>query len=890
MNSRALTMALLAAWALASSAVWADEAADKFYKERIEPALKKHCFECHSHASGESNGQLMLDSMAGMTGGGTRGPAIVAGKPADSLLMKALGYQITDLQMPPAGKLPDEAIEDFRKWIEGGALGAPAGSGSTSASGIKRLTPEEAASHWAYSRPARAELKSTNEMKKIALGQGIAAPAAQAAIDSFATSRLDSLLLSEQLAAGVLPSAAADRSTLARRLSYDLTGLPADPAITQSFVSDPRPLAVAAEALVDRLISSAHFGERWARYWMDVARYADTKGYVFQEDRNYPQAFRYRDWLVAAFNADKPYTDFIAEQLAGDILDPQNEQGKLPALGFLTLGRRFLNNKNDIIDDRLDVTMRGLMGLTLACARCHDHKYDPVSQADYYALYGVFLNTDEPGGEPWPHRLSESKEDHKSFVLIRGQPGNHGDQVSRRFVSFLAPDNAAIEKGSGRDKIAARITSSDNPLTARVLVNRVWMRIMGASLVESPSDFGARCPAPRQQAVLDDLAVDFMESGWSIKQLVRRIVTSAAYRQSSVSRPEAATKDTENALYWRMNRRRMDFESLRDGVLAVAGQLDQRIGGESEKIHQAPYSHRRTVYAFIDRQNLPGVFRNFDVASPDAHSPQRLPTTVPQQGLYILNSGFVSEMSQFIGSRVTQANQDGPQQVRYLFRRILQREPAADEMAASLEFLKQVSTESGQLPPERWQCGYGELDPATGKLSNFAKLPHRTDGAWQGGAKLPDDRLGWTMLNKDGGHPGHALNHAVVRRWIAPRDGVITVRGKLIHRNDMGDGVRGTVSSNRVGKLGQWSVKQKEERTVASNIDVKVGDVIDMIVDSQGDEGHDSFEWKVRIQYQGGGETFDSSKDLPGIAPIPMAPLDQLAQALLASNEFAFVD
>ncbi len=677
---------------------------------------------------------------------------------------------------------------------------------------------------------------------------------------------------------------------MARRIAYDLTGLPADPALVQSFVTDARPLPLALESLVDRLIASPHFGERWARYWMDVARYADTKGYVFQEDRNYPQAFRYRDWLISAFNSDKPYTEFVAEQLAGDILDPQNTQGKMPALGFLTLGRRFLNNKNDIIDDRLDVTTRGLMGLTLACARCHDHKYDPVSQADYYSLYGIFLNTEEPGGEPWPHRLSESAENRKSFVLVRGQPGNRGDEVQRRFVSFLSPDKETFEQGSGRDKMAARITSSDNPLTARVMANRVWMRLMGSSLVDSPSDFGARCPAPKLQSVLDDLSVEFIESGWSIKQLVRRIVTSSAYRQSSVARADAVAKDAENSLYWRMNRRRMDFESLRDAVLFVSGQLEQKIGGESEKIHQPPYSRRRTVYAHIDRQNLPGVFRNFDVASPDAHSPQRLPTTVPQQGLYILNSGFVSEMAQSIGSRIAQATADRSEQARLLFQRILRRDPTQDELASAMEFLTIVSTEAGQLPPERWQCGYGELDPNTGKITNFQKLPHRTDGAWQGGAKLPDEKLGWTMLNKDGGHPGHALNHSVVRRWIAPRDGVITVRGKLIHKNEMGDGVRGTITSSRSGKLGQWTAKQKEERTVAGNTPVQTGDVIDLIVDSQGDEAHDSFEWKVRIQYQGGGETFESSRELPGVAPTPMSPLDQLAQALLAANEFAFVD
>lgn len=871
-------------------AAFGQEPSSSFYKERIEPVLKASCLECHSHASGEASGQLMLDSMAAMSGGGSRGPAVVPGKPEESWLLKALTYKDAELQMPPDGKLADKVIDDFRKWIADGAVGAPAG-GAVSASGIKRLVPEEAATHWAYQLPKRTAAPTDAELIALARQAKLDPAATDRAIEQFGTTKIDRLLLAAQLSAGVLPSPPADRRTLIRRLAYDLTGLPPQADAIARFVESDGSTDAAFGALTDRLLASVQFGERFARHWMDVARYADTKGYVFREERDYPQAYKYRDWLIEAFNSDLPYTEFIRQQLAADRFDPENQHGELPALGFLTLGRRFLNNKNDIIDDRLDVTTRGLMGLTLACARCHDHKYDPISQADYYALHGVFLNTEEPGGDPWPHRLTDSKDTRKSFILIRGSPGNRGAEVERRFVSFLAPDEEPFHDGSGRAELADRIASTENPLTARVLVNRVWMRLMGASLVDSPSDFGARCPPPRLQAVLDELALDFMRSQWSMKTLIRRIVGSAAYRQQSIARADALAKDPENSLYWRMNRRRLDFEALRDSVLEVTGQLDHRVGGPSEKIHQAPYSHRRTVYAYIDRQNLPGVFRSFDVASPDSHSPQRLQTTVPQQGLYLLNSGFIAELAQSLAGQVTTAlaDRDDQRRIGQLFARILGRAPEPHELAAALELVRSAKG-AVELPAERWICGYGELDAEGGQLKSFARLPHRTDAAWQGGPKLPDEALGWCMLNKDGGHPGSDLQHAVVRRWTAPHEGVVTLRGKLAHRSDQGDGVRATLISSSSGRLGQWTAANGEARTVASDIKVAAGETLELVTDCLGSVHHDGFEWKVRIQYQGGGETYDSSRELPGVRPEPLNAWDQLAQALMAANEFAFVD
>lgn len=374
----------------------------------------------------------------------------------------------------------------------------------------------------------------------------------------------------------------------------------------------------------------------------------------------------------------------------------------LPALGFLTLGRRFLNNQQDIIDDRLDVVARGLMGMTLTCARCHDHKYDPVTQADYYALFGVFLNTDEPGGEPWPHRLVDSNERRESFILIRGSPSNRGPQVAPRFVSFLATDEKPFSQGSGRLEMAAHIVSPQNPLTARVMANRVWLQLTGSSLVESPSDFGLRCGVPKQRRLLDHLASILIDSGWSLKHLMRAIVTSRVYQQASWHRADAYTIDPENSLYWKMNRRRLDFEALRDTLLARVGELNQEMLGKSTPITTAPFSRRRTVYAYIDRQNLPQLFRTFDVASPDTHSPQRAQTSVPQQGLYLLNSDFLDQLARQLASRAEALSSQPSEQSAWMFQQVLCRVPAHQELELMLGFLESQPRESlslNEVPP-----------------------------------------------------------------------------------------------------------------------------------------------------------------------------------------------
>ncbi len=619
-----------------------------------------------------------------------------------------------------------------------------------------------------------------------------------------------------------------------------------------AFVHDPDPDAY--EQLVDHLLASPHYGERWGRYWLDVARYADSKGYVFEEERRYPFAYTYRDWVIRSFNDDLPYDQFVTQQLAADLLPLGEDKHPLAALGFLTLGRRFLNNQADIIDDRLDVVGRGLLGLTVGCARCHDHKFDPIPQRDYYSLYGVFASCTEPKELPllekpertpaliafeaelkkreeavtkyraerlaavlkqarepatvatylkaareargldqqkrrelarnrnlsalllgrWadalakasppddPAKLAEwlarpegqetlkrvldvpaaqvdqlfNRADRNKlrdlqrqadqlratspaappramvladlpnpvepYVFLRGNPGNRGPKVPRQFLEVLAgPERKPFTHGSGRLDLARAITSKDNPLTARVFVNRVWDWYFGRGLVTTPSDFGMRSEPPSHPELLDWLAARFVADNWSIKQLHRLIVLSATYRQSTEGSPQSVAGDPENRLLSRQNRKRLDLEALRDSLMFVAGQLDDKVGGPPVSLTAAPFSHRRTVYGFIDRQNLPGLFRNFDFASPDTHSPHRFTTTVPQQALFLLNSPFAQEQAKALAKRAEAVAPE--QRVKRLYRFVYGRAPTADEIDLGLAFVRTTpATEAGLTAWEQY--------------------------------------------------------------------------------------------------------------------------------------------------------------------------------------------
>lgn len=840
------------------------------FETKVLPLLRERCYDCHSHEAGDASGQLMVDTLASMMSGGTRGPSLVPGNPAASVLYTAMMYDDPELQMPPDGKLSDDEIALFEQWIKSGAAVPAAMVGQ--ATEKNDATASLADSHWSYQPPEPLQVSpEVSEQYPNPIDQAIAVGLADA---------------------GLTMSPRASRRTLIRRLTYDLTGLPPTLAEIEEYEQDTAQEHEATRSLVNRLLASPRFGERWARYWMDIARYADNKGYVFQEDREYPQAFKYRDWLIDAFNSDMPYDNFILQQLAADRVAAADDSSNLPALGFLTLGRRFLNNKQDIIDDRMDVVTRGTMGMTLACARCHDHKYDPISQADYYSMFGIFLNTEEPGGDPWPHRLVDSEKMRPSFILIRGSNGNRGDKVPRRFVSFLDKSEQTFEDDSGRVELAGKITSPENPLTARVMANRIWMHLTGSSLVESPSDFGIRCPEPVQKQLLDHLALEFVDSGWSMKSLIRSIVLSDTYAQQSLKREQAASVDPENTLYWKMNRRRLDFEAMRDTMLAVSDQLEPTMHGKPERIDNASVSRRRTIYAYIDRQNLPSIFRTFDFAGPDSHSPQRAQTSVPQQGLYLLNSGLMASLATELGERTQTVAGTGENEarVRWLFEQVFAREPSREEAELAMKFLDTTPERVEPLIENRWIYGYGEYHPASGELRSFTPLPSFANDRWQGGKEMPDGDLGWCMLTASGGHPGNDLAHSVVKRWVAPRDGSVIVFGQLEHPSDQGDGVRGSALVN--GELREtWSVANGKTKTHVPKVQIKAGDFVDVVTDCITGPAHDSFNWKFRIKYvDDPGESFATDQDMPRPVPNPLDRWAQLAQALLATNELVHID
>jgi hypothetical protein len=615
------------------------------------------------------------------------------------------------------------------------------------------------------------------------------------------------------------PNQPAEKATLIRRVYFDLIGLPPHPAEVEAFVKDTSPEAFTK--IVDKLLASAAYGEHWARYWLDMARYSDSKGDARgQEDLRFPHAFTYRDWVVKAFNADMPYNEFIIHQLAGDrvqaaIEKMAKDKGQpvpdnrypLAAMGFLTLGNQFNGRRDDIIGDQIDVTTKAFLGLTVACARCHDHKFDPVPTKDYYSLYGVFANSLQPAelptlqvnvpktdalldyleksaalakrGEELKKQQEELRRALKSAggkgkaksaemapgsridprtrqqlqraerelqrdlgnlesqhpgaparvnalyeiqsinprqaardypVLVRGEAGNRGEVVPRRFLEILSPDpkqRPVWTKGSGRWELALAIADPKNPLTARVFVNRIWQQHWGSGIVETPDDFGNMSAAPTHPEMLDFMASTFVESGWSIKALHRTIVLSAAYQQSSANNPAYAEKDPNNKLLWRYNLRRLEFEELHDSLLAIAGELNLTRGGRSVAIGSEDFAKRRAIYTLIDRQNPPELLTQFDFPSPDVSSGKRYETIVPQQALFLMNSPMVIETARKLVDRPAFATLNSDEErVTLLYLAIFQRWPTKQEVALGLRYVKANPTGTdvvltADLPPEK---------------------------------------------------------------------------------------------------------------------------------------------------------------------------------------------
>jgi cytochrome c553 len=848
--------------------------ASELFESKVRPVLVDVCFKCHG--GDKDSGSLRVDSRAALLKGGDTSPAVVPNKPGDSLLLKAIRHADDDLKMPPDRRLPDETIAAFEAWI---AAGAPWPEGKGGGFQAKR--------HWAF-QPI--------------IGPPVPRPEHDAAR---IVSPIDAFILEKLHEAKATLSPLADRRTLVRRASYDLHGLPPTWDEIAEFENDDSPDA--HERMLDRLLASPQSGERWGRYWLDVSRYADTKGYVFMEDRNYPFAFAYRDWVVRALNEDMPYDQFLIRQLAADLLPEPDRADNLSAMGFLTLGRRFLNNINDIIDDRIDVVCRGTMALTVGCARCHDHKYDPIPAEDYYSLYGVFRSSREPNAEEaktlMAMTLTEEANPFNPYVFLRGQQGNRGPQVPRQFLAVVAgPERKPFLNRSGRMELAQAIASPTNPLTARVIVNRVWLHHFGTPLVKTPSDFGLRADPPTHPELLDWLASEFVAHGWSLKWLHREILRSATWRQRStqfqvLSAQAKATGlalgtehlalDPENRLLSRMNRQRLDWEALRDSLLFASGRLDRSLGGPATDILKSPFSNRRTLYGFIDRQNLPLTLRNFDFASPDTHAPSRFVTSVPQQTLFLRNSPFAIELARTLAART---RGDLPQ----LFRLVYGREPTAEERALAERFLAEADAET--MPTPLWQFGYGEYDVEAKTLKSFTTLPHWTGQRWQGGPNLPDPQLGWVMWHANGGHPGDQ-RHAAVLRWTAPREVSVVVSGTLKHPQKEGDGVAAFVWNSRLGEQSRWTATNQATETFVPAITLKQGESLDFIVSCRTNENSDSFQWspKLATLEKRRPIIWDIARDFPTTPtgrPVEssLTAWEQLAQVVLLSNEFQFVD
>ncbi len=938
-----------------------------FFENKIRPILANHCLECHSAEKGKVKGGLNLDTREDSLKGGENGEAIKPGDAKGSPMIKAVEWT-DDLQMPPKKKLSDEQIALLKDWINRGAPDPREGS-----SGPKVSKKD----HWAFqpvNKPTPPSVKNEGWVKN--------------SIDRFVLAKLEEkgMLPADPPETGDDVERRRKKEALLRRAYFDLVGTPPSPKEISEFLVDPSPKAF--EKVVNRLLDSPAYGERWARHWMDTARYSDTTGDTTQNlkgnDYRYAYAWTYRDWLIRAINADMPYDQFISNQLAADRI-PDNATENLAALGFLTVGQRF-DNKNDVTNDRIDVIGRGFLGLTVACARCHDHKFDPIKQADYYALKGIFDSVTEPkegpviGGDPESkeyqqfskkkeelerkayaevlrmqremaehfrkhpgayfqlacyerdnenqeaqkkaqavaqaaklpagerftrdhvaRRLSQrdpvigpflqliksnaqldessaekgggkggkgrgmsavvpnpivsdfiskagsplpsdvetvaalfekfirervepiakdalfakladpsleaSEENQARFELAcfpirvvtgksltsidrvrdlcriwglrdgqrlqsraglaelnelkmtsvggevramvlqdlpkavnspifpRGNPPKSGDNVRvvpRRFLEVLSPGGAPkpFEDGSGRLELARAIASKDNPMTARVMVNRMWMYHFGEGLVRTPDDLGNQAGLPSHPELLDFLASWFMEDygetkpAWSMKALHKAIMLSNTYQQSSrtIHLNRQKEMDPSNSLLWRANVRRLDFEAFRDSLLSMSGSLDPKMYGSPVNLVHEPYSFRRSVYGYVDRGNVPDLLAQFDMATPQEPNTKRTTTIVPQQALFLMNSPFTIGVVQKIAKRPELAEavaRDMRAGILTVFQIVLQRSPTKEESEMAYNFIarearmqKEVVSKTSKLAADAQKRAEADLKQA----------------------------------------------------------------------------------------------------------------------------------------------------------------------------------
>jgi mono/diheme cytochrome c family protein len=822
----------------------------EFFETKVRPVLARNCYSCHTSTH---MGGLMVDSREALVKGGGRGAAIVPGNSAASLLMKAVRHADPKLKMPPSGRLSDAEIADLASWVDSGAAwGKPA----TAPAGSKYTITAEQRQWWAFQPVRRPALPRVKDERWIATP-----------VDRFVLAALEREKLK--------PNAAASRRDLIRRVYYDLTGLPPTAAEVDAFVAGKSQRDY--EKLVEDLLASPAYGERWGRYWLDIARYSDDRLNSTQ-DEPYDNAWRYRDWVIQAFNSDMPYDLFLKAQIAGDQLDHPDKNNLVAGLGFFALSPQFQ-------DDRVDATTRGMLAMTTACAQCHDHKFDPIPSKDYYALLGVFTSTESAefplaphekvvafnrakkeiedkqkeidefldrqandlsgilaaqtarfidsvrkgaaaGGldaetfDRWLKYLAETQREHpflndwdkESFspakfqemvlalvnekkeidktnmirlggsdarrdlanadllslerdkyflwrdlfgngrfakfdsgvlycrpdrlepflsgawkqylaelreelarrkkalpdpypyyhtirdaakpqnerIRIRGSRENLGDEAPRAFLSVLSKgDPEPFKKGSGRLELAEAIASRDNPLTARVWVNRVWGYHFGRPLVVTPSNFGQLGDRPSHPELLDYLAARFMEQNWSLKALHREILLSNAYQLSAANNDTNFARDPDNKYVWRSNRRRLDVEPMRDTLLAVTGELDRKSGGAPAKIADTG-NVRRSVYGFVSRRKLDSTLALFDFPNPNSLSEQRVETATPLQQLFFLNSGFVEARAIALACRIESSSFDTAGRIQNAYRMVFARAPSKNELELGRQFVAQA--------------------------------------------------------------------------------------------------------------------------------------------------------------------------------------------------------
>ena len=671
-----------------------------FFERKIRPTFVAHCYECHGGDEANIQGGLRLDDPTAMRRGGETGQVIKPGDIEGSALLAALRYD--DLKMPPEGKLPEHVIRDFEIWIAAGATD-PRTSRKEGEEKATQFDWEEIRSRWTFQSPSsHASPKTKNP--------------------EWCTTTMDAFILKRLEASGTSPNVSTDRSTFIRRLSFDLRGLPPSPTEVADYLADKKPDS--KRRLVDAFLASPQHAEKWSRLWLDIARYAEDQAHKVgsNDSLTYPNAYYYRDWVINAIANDLPYDQFIRLQLAADLIVPEDEQEHI-ALGFLGLGPKYYRRNSpevmaDEWEDRVDTVSRGLLGLTVACARCHDHKYDPIPTADYYALAGVFASTEMfnrplnqavtkqgKGQAKKPQDAYHLVRDGKPIdlnVMIRGDAKKKGKLVPKRFLTALSEEPIFFKNGSGRSDLADAITAESNPLTARVLVNRVWEQLLGHALVGTPSNFGALGEQPTHPDLLDDLAVRFMNHGWSWKWLQRAIVLSSTYGQSSHIDPTKLALDPENRLLSRMPRRRLSVEAYRDAILSVTGRLNSTIGGHSMQPDQ-PDESRRTLYSEISRMNLNPMLARFDFPDPNAHSATRFETTTPLQKLFLLNSEFMVFQANALATRLKQHGGSTRSKIEHAYQLLFSRNADAIEVSLAEQFLVQEKTnQDTQAPPDAW--------------------------------------------------------------------------------------------------------------------------------------------------------------------------------------------